>query len=50
MFNIIMTIIQVNIIPVIGKADCCTKEEILRFKKKVGNPFFKLLYLNKKKL
>jgi hypothetical protein len=25
----------VNIIPVIGKADCCTKQEILRFKKKV---------------
>jgi septin family protein len=28
---------KVNIIPVIGKADCCTKQEILQFKKKVNN-------------
>ena len=32
---IIMMNIKVNIIPVIGKSDCCTKKEIGQFKAKI---------------
>ena len=32
---LIMKNIQVNIIPVIGKSDCCTKKEIGQFKAKI---------------
>ena len=31
---------KVNIIPVIGKSDCCTKSEIIAFKEKVIIDFF----------